>query len=242
MKSRIINCFNKNADTYDLVGSVQARVARALAERLPSHPYQRLLEIGCGTGFLSQHLLSKFPTTKMVLTDIAPRMIEIIKNKFSHENVSFICEDGEEMVTTYPYDLIVSSMTLQWFINHAKSLKNIYSNLSSGGHFYFAMLGENSFKEWHEITQLKNLSLPRPRFIPLTEITTIFHNIHLEKETIVQPYDSLSHFLFSLKKLGAAAAENYIPSAVGNMRKLLREFNSPIEISYEIIYGQYVKP
>lgn len=242
MKSKIINCFNKNADTYDLVGEVQVKVANSLAARIASQSFHRILEIGCGTGFLSQHLLTKFPSANIILSDIAPRMIEKIKKKFSETNVCAICEDAETYVSEHAYDLIASSMTFQWFIEHTNSLNNIYHNLAQQGHLNFAMLGENSLKEWREIIDLKKIQLPEMHFIPLTQIKKLFPTIRLEKEVIVQEYDSLNHFLFSLKKLGATAVkENYIPTTAGKMRALLQEFSSPLKMSYEIIYGHYVK-
>jgi malonyl-CoA O-methyltransferase len=38
--------------------------------------YPRVLEIGCGTGFLSEALLARLPAASLTATDIAPAMLE----------------------------------------------------------------------------------------------------------------------------------------------------------------------
>ncbi len=77
-KGRIASAFTAQADVYDAAADLQWLVAERLAEqitgRIKKTP-RRILEIGCGTGFLSARLADAFPETRLVLTDIAPTML-----------------------------------------------------------------------------------------------------------------------------------------------------------------------
>lgn len=66
------------AETYDAAARVQRLIAEDLAVRvsglgLPHHP--RVLEVGCGTGFLTAALVDRLPEPHITATDIAPAMV-----------------------------------------------------------------------------------------------------------------------------------------------------------------------
>ncbi|HEX4095209.1 MAG TPA: methyltransferase domain-containing protein, partial [Caulobacteraceae bacterium] len=77
--SRLRKAFDAAAETYDAAAPVQRAVAARLAEKiaaLPLPPKPRILEIGCGTGFLTAALRERLPGGEWLITDISPRMLD----------------------------------------------------------------------------------------------------------------------------------------------------------------------
>lgn len=242
-KHKIIRNFDKKASTYEAGAQVQARVAWQLAHRLEGLQPEGVLEIGCGTGLLSQHLIQLFPEASLLITDVSLAMLQQCQQWVaSHRSIDFMCMDGEQFALSKQYDLIVSSMTLHWFMDLQRSCIDITNQLERGGQFVFSILGENSFKEWRMMCQQFNLPIATPLFPAEHLLQTMLPNVELEVETYQQTYSSAYAFLSSLKTIGAIAPRMcYSPLPSGQLRQVLRRFNSEITISYEVIYGKYTR-
>lgn len=243
MKERIVQRFNKGAETYDSACLVQARIADRLLQLIPRVSAQNILEIGCGTGLFSQVIAAEFPKASFLLTDISPVMVNTCKKRFaSYPQMQFACVDGEKLPFSSVYDLIVSNMTLHWFTDIKNSFAKIIDRLAPGGRFTFAMLGENSLAEWRDVCQTLGLPIATPHFPMISVLQNTFKDMQFKVETLTQQYSNIYDFLRSLKKIGATASrENYKPMSALQLRRILRKFAEPINISYEVIYGEFVK-
>ncbi|CCD03423.1 methyltransferase domain-containing protein, partial [Azospirillum baldaniorum] len=74
-KAAIAAAFGKAAPRYEEHAAVQRVAAERLAERvarLPLPPRPRVLEIGCGTGFLSRALRERIGPADWLFTDLSP--------------------------------------------------------------------------------------------------------------------------------------------------------------------------
>ncbi|MHB1947633.1 MAG: methyltransferase domain-containing protein [Gammaproteobacteria bacterium] len=242
MKQKIVQCFNRGAKTYDSAAIVQMKIAEQLAVHLSHSPVEDILEIGCGTGLFSQLLQMRFPQASLLLSDIAPEMIEVCKNRFSEsDRIDFMCQDGEALKLTKDYDLIASNMTLHWFNNIQKGLDNIIAKLKPNGKLVFAILGENSLIEWREMCEKLRIPVPTPHFPAREYLQKAFPKMQFNVETFQHRYASIYDFLKSLKNIGAVATqENYICLPAGTLRGLFRKYPNEIAVSYEVIYGSYL--
>ena len=72
----VAQSFGARAATYDEHADLQRGVAERLARLLPQRASPRVLELGCGTGLFSRHLLARYPDGTFLLTDLAPSMVE----------------------------------------------------------------------------------------------------------------------------------------------------------------------
>lgn len=247
LKEKVINCFNSKAYTYAAAADIQPLVAELLASQLSDISARSVLEIGCGTGLFSQYLTQYFPTAKLLLTDIAPAMVEICQERFKQlSRVSVMCMDGELLTTSTQFDLIASSMTLHWFVDLQQSLQSIIEKLAPGGRFIFAVLGQNSLQEWRHICRVHNASVPTPIFPTGQELQTMIPDLKVQIDVLQQHYHSAQDFLNTLKALGANAAHaDHEPLSPGVLRRIMRAFDHAsfegMNITYEIIYGSYIK-
>lgn len=248
LKERIINCFNSKACSYDAAADIQPAVALRLADKLSGVAASSILEIGCGTGLFSQYLCQHFPNADLLLTDIAPAMVSACQQRFASNNskVTVKCLDGEHLGDIQTFDLITSSMTVHWFSAMQESLLNIISKLNPGGRFVFAMLGRNSLSEWRHFCHEHQASIPTPTFPMLQEIQMMFPEMELQVELSKQHYPSAHDFLKTLKEIGAnAPVASHVPLSSGMLRRIMRALDAStshdIAITYEIIYGSYIK-
>lgn len=151
--SRIAAAFGAAAD-YDTHARVQRIVAERLADAimdlpLPSAP--RVLEIGCGTGFLTRALAERGLAGEWLVTDISPEMVERCRAALDERpGTTFAVLDGEH--GTPPgagsFDLVCSSLALQWFADPAAAIARMAGWLAPGGRALVTTLAAGTFAEW----------------------------------------------------------------------------------------------
>lgn len=247
LKEKIIKCFNANAFTYQQTADVQPNIAKRLAHSLPPIPAQRILEIGCGTGFLSEYLIKQYPAAEIVLIDIAPSMVDITRERFKeYSHVQVAIMDGEALTLEGNFDLIVSSMTLHWFNHLDDSLQKIIKRLTPGGRFLFACLTKNSIEEWRSLFQQHNVKAPTPPFPCHRQLQQWFPEMRMMVETIKQHYRNTHAFLKTVKSIGAHATHaKHVMLSPGRLREMMRRLDATakegVHISYEVVYGDYTK-
>lgn len=241
IKNQVIAGFDRGAKTYTGAAHLQAQVAENLSRSFSQIRPENILEIGCGTGLLTQHLVRAFPHAHFLLTDISPSMIEHCHQEMSlSPNMAFTCMDGEKIERLPSFDLIASSMTLHWFNEFQSGLNNIKLKLNKGGRLIFAILTDNSFHEWRTICSDLEYPIATPHFPDIKKIIKQFPEFRWHVEEIKKTYPNAHAFLKTLKSLGATATrKGYVKLTTDKMRKLLRHNNHEIEITYEVVYGEY---
>ena len=111
----IKNKFKKSMDKYDENAVVQKIMAEKLIANLPQKSYEKILELGCGTGILTRNLVSKITYTKYFANDIVEKSKFYI-DKIVPDNI-FICGNAQKIKLPSKVDLIISNAMFQWFEN-----------------------------------------------------------------------------------------------------------------------------
>jgi malonyl-CoA O-methyltransferase len=231
--------FSFHAKTYDKYARVQKQMADQLLAALTDlnlPASARILEIGCGTGYLTRVLCACFPHGEITAVDLAPGMIEAAKKKVPLEKVTFLCGDIEEMNWQGSFDLIISNATFQWLNHFDLTLKKLFSSLSAKGFILFSTFGCNTFHELHTSFRqaFSTLTLqgkpPGQSFYSLAELQALcrealdeFDDIPCvfgNQDTVVEHFVSVKDFLTSVKKIGAS---NSNLSATGQRPSVLKE-------------------
>ena len=231
--------FEAQAGAYDSVAQVQAEVARRLAARLTGEP-KRILEIGCGTGFLSAALAARFPGAELVLTDLSPAMLAQARRRLG-DAATYRVMDGQwpeaELGT---FDLIVSSLVFQWFDDLPGALDRLGGLLAPGGVLAFATLGAESFIEWRQAHEEMGLhcglrDYVRAEKFPWPEGVAC----RLEAEFVEERHADARGFIRSIKTLGAAQSPPaHRPVGAGRFRALLARFGAGFTARYQVLYGE----
>jgi len=224
--------FSEHAKTYDAYANVQKNMARQLVDLLPQKNTNHkinILEIGCGTGYLTRLLVKAFPNAAITAVDIAPGMVEVAKGMTKEDRVTFLCTDIEEMALNENFDLIISNATFQWLNDLPATLEKLCIRLTAEGSLIFSTFGIDTFQELHmsyeqakEKLQLSIDSSPGQMFYTLEELSQICEEalpfssaspIEITKmeKLELEYFQTVREFFTSIKKIGAANSnkENY---------------------------------
>jgi malonyl-CoA O-methyltransferase len=152
-KAAVASRFNRSARTYDAHCGVQRSMAARLVGRLQRVPDPRqILELGCGTGYLTGLLASAYPGARIRAVDFAGRMVEVARRRVASTQVEFQVADAETAAFAEGrYDLIVSNATIQWFDNPAGTLGVLAAALRPGGQMVHTTFGPATFRELRQV-------------------------------------------------------------------------------------------
>jgi malonyl-CoA O-methyltransferase len=229
--------FSSSAVVYDRVVRIQPLIAERLAKRLCGEP-MRILEIGCGTGALSIHLAKKFPEAELVLTDISPSMLDVCKEKLRGRGV-FRVMDGEQPDPSLGYfDLITSSMAMQWFSDLPGGIRRLSRLLTPSGCLDFSTLGNKNFDEWQNLLLKHNLPSGLHQYPDAASFQwPAGVTGRIEEEFIAEDHASGTAFLRTLKAMGAASPRaDYKPLSALELKNMLLKTSTGFVATYHILY------
>jgi malonyl-CoA O-methyltransferase len=227
--------FGARAASYEAHAGLQADITRRLAGHMPDLKAPTVLELGCGTGLLSRHVLARYPDGRFVLTDVSPAMMAECRRNLAGANgprVRYELMDASLASGPEGVDLIVTSMTLHWLADPLASLERMRSLLAPGGMVVFAGLGPDSFAEWRTVLATEGLPTGVPDLPAFPGV--------VEEEHLTPDKDSLS-FLRRLKAIGGLTPqEGYEPLAPGALRRAIRATNMRFggRVTWHIVYGR----
>jgi len=162
-KKKLERRFSRNAKTYDDYAVVQKQMSRKLISNIVVKNPKKILEIGCGTGFLTELIAKEYPDAQILALDLAPGMIDVARDRLSSINtngrINFKCADAESAFPEDSYDLIISNATFQWFNHPDETTTLILNNLSENGQCLFSTFGERTFFELGEAFKMASSEL-----------------------------------------------------------------------------------
>jgi SAM-dependent methyltransferase len=112
-----------------------ARCDTWLFEEIRPHLGRRVLEVGCGHGNLTQHLLDR---DLVVAIDVEPSSVEIVRAKFRgcHNVLAYthdICDEAVQALAAHAIDTVVSLNVLEHIEDDTLALVNMGRILLPGG-------------------------------------------------------------------------------------------------------------
>jgi len=237
-----------SAGDYDRHARVQRLVARRLAALIAGLPLPRrprILEIGCGTGFLTEALIERGLDGDWLITDISPEMVERCRRRIGEApGRRFAVLDGEYGDPRESFDLVCSSLAMQWFDDQAAAAARMQEWLSPGGHCVFATLGAGSFAEWRAAHAAEGLRSGTPEFPAVAELAALLPESQAAAPDVaryVESHAGALDFMRALKAIGAhTAARRHRPLAPSALRKVMRHFEAGGgAVSYEVVTCHY---
>jgi malonyl-ACP O-methyltransferase BioC len=235
----VIESFSKHVKTYDRHAQLQRSMAERLAALIPNPFPQKILEIGCGTGVFTRHLLARSPST-LILNDIAPLMIEHLKNHLEVPSSSKFLAGNAERIQTPRVKLIAGNAVFQWFQNPQKTLQRFHSALEKEGYLAFSTFGPRTLEEFRSTAQFEGPTHLHSQKRWKTLLTQAgFELLTFQTETRQIFFQNTQGLIKNLQQIGAAPLR-ILKS--GELRQLIRdydrEYSSPqgVYTNWELFY------
>lgn len=248
-KRQIKRSFGQASKRYDYAAQLQKRCAYQLLKELdlilPHLPSGDVIEIGCGTGFLTQGLVDRMGDRPLIITDLSEAMLTACQSQISlnrpSTHIQFEALDGELwQPIREKYSLIISSFAVQWFQQLEAALERWISALKPGGAILISFPTCHSFPEWKAACQ--QLGLPftaNPLPDPGAIAQAVAHSpvqIHYWQESIGVPFKSSLDFFRNLKQIGAGTSIFQKQLSVLEFKQLINTLDRPESFSTKNLF------
>ena len=201
-KNLVHDRFAKNLESYNENAKIQKRMAERLLTFIKNRSPKKVLEIGCGTGFLTKLVSENLSFESFRAIDIVEECESYIKQINPH--IIFTPADIEEYLkeNNETFDLIISNASLQWVQDFEGVIKELKERLNPNGEFVFSTFGNENFREiYHVIGTTLN-------YFSISELTEMFPNSIIEPEIHIMAFESPKDVLKHLQLTGVNSVES----------------------------------
>lgn len=132
-------------EKYDGKHSFVWKYGLGVVELLAPKPGERILDIGCGTGHLTNSLALAGAVVVGIDTSLA--MIEQARQKYP--SVRFELGDGTDFEFPEPFDAVFSNAAIHWMKDQDKVARCIWRALKPGGRFVAEFGGKGNIRALH---------------------------------------------------------------------------------------------
>jgi trans-aconitate methyltransferase len=130
---------------YDSKHSFVWKAARDLVTLLDPKPGERILDLGCGTGHLTQQIASSGATVLGI--DVSEAMLDEARR--SYPALIFEKADAAAFETPAPFDAVFSNAALHWIRPPEAVARRVHAALRPGGRFVAELGGEGNVRTVH---------------------------------------------------------------------------------------------
>ncbi len=253
---RVARSFSMAAQRYDTVAGLQRQVADQLLAMDFCSRHGAVLELGCGTGYVTWQLAQESAIERIWALDIAPGMVNYARHRRAHDKIHWLVADAHHLpYVTGSMEVVCSSLTLQWCEDLPRICAEVARVLKAEGCLQFATLGVDTLWELRQAWSMVDDHQHINDFLPLDRLQTAlqphFGRLRWVNDRIVLHYAQLTELTRQLKLLGAgnhnrAAA----PGLMGRTRLLrlqqayesLRDRQGRLPATYDVFYLQASEP
>lgn len=248
-KQRISDAFGAAAAGYDDHAGPQrlaAALVADLAQRQKPAGVERILEIGCGTGFLTRDIQARWPGAELMVTDLSPAMLARAATGGLVAG-TFLTMDGESPAFEGPwFDLILSSLAFQWFDDLEGAIGRLVGLLRPGGSLIFSTMGAGSFARWRSAHADCGMAAGIPAYPTLDSLRAMlgdYDDAFAFDEDCTLDCGGARGLIAHLKGIGAVVpVGGRQPLDAGALRRVMRAFDAAGgEDGYQLLFGRVTR-
>ena len=142
-----------DARTYERIsGPQQAWAADVLARLDGIAPDATVLDVGCGTGQVTEALFALVPQGRVLALDASAEMVALARQRLG-DRAEVWCADALELELDEPVDAIVSTAALHWVPEHDRLWERLARALAPGGVLEVQCGGEGNIDAVREVIE-----------------------------------------------------------------------------------------
>jgi len=247
--------FNAAANNYDAFSLLQRTITDRLVESFDQIKIKptSILDLGAGTGYGSRKLKQQFKKAHIYQIDISGEMLKKSRKQSPvlFSKTHFLCADANQIpLPENRFDLVFSSLMLQWCNDLDAVFAEIKRVLRPGGIFLFSSFGPDSLKELRESWRQVDDQVHVNAFVDMHDIGDSLIRSGLDApvlniEYIVLIYDECKQLMRELKNIGAQNINKGRRKTLTGKQRLGKVFkhyetfrqNNKLPATYEVIYG-----
>lgn len=240
-KKLIKKRFEKSFSTYADNAFIQEKISKELLLKLiefQGDKFDRIFEIGCGTGLLTKKLLSSLIFNELFINDIVKQSVDEVA-KFS-DKTRKVYGDCEEVPFPSNLNAIISNATFQWLADLDLIFDKAYSSLNFKSTFAFTTFGEDNFNQIKAITA-KSLNYYNKKSIE-NLLKDKFNIVYSNSEIINLEFDNTLEILKHLKLSGVNAitskkwTKKDLQDFSEKYERLFKNPNGKLILTYQPLY------
>ena len=196
--------FSKRAFSYNEYNIIQKKVAKRLLSKIKNHP-KKILDLGCGRGEIFKNI--DWEIEKFIGVDISSNMCSLHPKPKKGAILNFDFEDEKLfpiLKQHMPYDLVISSSSLQW----ARDIGKVFEEISKiSKNIAFSIFTDKTFKTIYEISSIDSFLLSSEEI--LDKLLGYFEFEYEIKEYKLNFEDNLSKFRY-IKRSGVSGGKRVL--------------------------------
>jgi trans-aconitate 2-methyltransferase len=139
-----------DAETYDVVSDPQFSWGTEVLERLELKGDEAALDAGCGSGRVTAELVERLPEGSVLAVDGSEAMVAKARERLG-DRASYLVADLSELEVEEPVDLIFSTATFHWILDHDLLFRRLRAALKAGGRLVAQCGGEGNVARHAEV-------------------------------------------------------------------------------------------
>lgn len=246
LKEIVASNFGDKAKDYMKYARVQKQAAEfivSMFEDIVTDLEPPFIELGAGTGFVTQPLVKLLPAGDFHVTDISAEMLHICRLELDIPDgitVHFEQKDAETRLPENSYGLILTALTAQWFSDTEGILIKLLESLKPGGVLVYSYLDERCFPEWKALcaeTGVPFTGNQLPSAAPLKIDNNRFCWEYCSSDFFTELYENPSDFFRNLKRIGAGTQTSGNKNNYGAVISLNEHWKLKNKPAFNVTYG-----
>ncbi len=253
IKQRVAQQFGMAAARYDLLAGVQEEIAIDALELMVGQKSKVLLDIGCGTGRITQ-MLQQY-SERVVGVDLAYGMITFAKSRPLTDNIEWIVGDVDNLpLQDNSVDSIFSSMALQWSSCAQQCFRELYRVCKTNGRIVLAIMTDGSLTELRSTWDLIDNEQQINQFYSGVTLYDVAVSSGFSAKITEKYYctwhSSVNSVMHSIKDIGAGVAQSGMTKHRLNKSKLtalqdnyfrLHQQKGKLPLTYQVSFLELTK-
>lgn len=244
--------FSRASRTYERGAGLHRHVAARLLEFMPDDAVVaagRVLEVGCGTGVLTDLLLHRYARATVCATDMAEGMVACVRERWpALGRLTVEVADARSVAVTEPVDLVASSSALHWAVPLAGTFACLRRCLRPGGALVFSLMVDGTLGELHALRRrIAPGKVPAGRLATADEVAAALEAAGLAiggwaEEVVQSRYHSADDLLRTLHAqglTGGGVSRAAQPLSRSELARLKAEYDLAFQDGHGNVYASF---